>query len=418
MPVDEPSFLDSLTENPTLPVAGLGLVALLAGYGVYKARQRKKRSAPDSSFMASRLQPDSFFGASGGQRVNTKNTDSPSGNSSMAYSPSQLDAAGDVDPVAEADVYLAYGRDMQAEEILKEALRTQPNRIAVHRKLAEIYLKRRDTRALQAIAEQAYPITEGWGPDWEYIRGLGAELDPANRLYQPGGQPVPRVANPVQPRHAFGADTEPQTAHVLGDQDPVLPMAKRSVDPVRSNTPGEQQASAAAKTPTMAAPHVLGGSIPGMITADGLAMAPFAATSSSASRGAAPVAPGFGEPASMIDFELDLAPPVHADVGQIKSGAQPAAYGSAHASPLPDAGVIEFNLDAPELQTGAHGAPAAQAAPASGGALDPLETKMALAQEFWAIGDLEGARALAREVVAESHGALKSRAERLLIDLG
>ena len=27
------------------------------------------------------------------------------------------------DPAAEADVYLAYGRDLQAEEILKEALR-------------------------------------------------------------------------------------------------------------------------------------------------------------------------------------------------------------------------------------------------------------------------------------------------------
>jgi hypothetical protein len=41
----------------------------------------------------------------------------------MSYSLSQLDAIGDVDPVAEADVYLAYGRDLQAEEILKEAMR-------------------------------------------------------------------------------------------------------------------------------------------------------------------------------------------------------------------------------------------------------------------------------------------------------
>ena len=45
----------------------------------------------------------------------------------MVYSPSQLDAAGDVDPVAEADVYLAYGRDLQAEEILKEAAASQPD---------------------------------------------------------------------------------------------------------------------------------------------------------------------------------------------------------------------------------------------------------------------------------------------------
>jgi Tfp pilus assembly protein FimV len=45
----------------------------------------------------------------------------------MTYSLSQLDAIGDVDPVAEADVYLAYGRDLQAEEILKEAMRSNPS---------------------------------------------------------------------------------------------------------------------------------------------------------------------------------------------------------------------------------------------------------------------------------------------------
>jgi Tfp pilus assembly protein FimV len=45
----------------------------------------------------------------------------------MSYSLSQLDAIGDVDPVAEADVYLAYGRDLQAEEILKEAMRSNPS---------------------------------------------------------------------------------------------------------------------------------------------------------------------------------------------------------------------------------------------------------------------------------------------------
>jgi len=28
----------------------------------------------------------------------------------------------DVDPIAEAEVYMAYGRDAQAEEILKEAM--------------------------------------------------------------------------------------------------------------------------------------------------------------------------------------------------------------------------------------------------------------------------------------------------------
>ena len=49
---------------------------------------------------------------------------------------------------------------------------------------------------------------------------------------------------------------------------------------------------------------------------------------------------------------------------------------------------------------------------------DPLGTKLALAEEFNAIGDAEGARSLAEEVLAEASGELKSRAERFLAELG
>ena len=50
---------------------------------------------------------------------------------------------------------------------------------------------------------------------------------------------------------------------------------------------------------------------------------------------------------------------------------------------------------------------------------DPLATKLALAAEFQAIGDIDGARTLMEEVVAESSGgALKTRAQRMLADLG
>lgn len=49
---------------------------------------------------------------------------------------------------------------------------------------------------------------------------------------------------------------------------------------------------------------------------------------------------------------------------------------------------------------------------------NPLETKLSLAQEFRAIGDLEGARSLAEEVLAEASGTLKTKASTFLSDLG
>lgn len=48
---------------------------------------------------------------------------------------------------------------------------------------------------------------------------------------------------------------------------------------------------------------------------------------------------------------------------------------------------------------------------------DPLATKLALAEEFSAIGDPDGARSLAEEVRAEASGDLKGRAERFLAEL-
>ena len=45
---------------------------------------------------------------------------------------------------------------------------------------------------------------------------------------------------------------------------------------------------------------------------------------------------------------------------------------------------------------------------------DPLATKLALAEEFQALGDMDGARSLAEEVASQSSGALKSRAQAFL----
>ncbi len=144
----------------------------------------------------------------------------------MSYSLSQLDAIGDVDPVAEADVYLAYGRDLQAEEILKEAMRSNPERLAIRTKLLEVYAKRRDTKGFELLATQLYSLTKGEGDDWAKAQELGRQIDPENPLYQPGGAPAAAVAGDggrvVEP---LGASTMPQSVHAV---DLGLPRRRRS----------------------------------------------------------------------------------------------------------------------------------------------------------------------------------------------
>ena len=147
----------------------------------------------------------------------------------MSYSLSQLDAIGDVDPVAEADVYLAYGRDLQAEEILKEAMRATPERMAIRTKLLEVYAKRRDTKGFELLATQLYTLTRGAdGEDWAKAQELGRRSIPTTRCTTPGGQPDLIVREGGRLVEPLDATTMPQSVM------PKAPPAGRSPPPARS----------------------------------------------------------------------------------------------------------------------------------------------------------------------------------------
>jgi len=386
--------------------------------------------------MESRLQPDSFFGVSGGQRVDTASSALSTGASSMAYSPSQLDVVGDIDPVAEADVYLAYGRDLQAEEILKEALRHHPERVPVHVKLGEIYAKRQDRKALEAVAADVFKLTQGAGPDWARIAELGRALEPANALYQPGGTPKDAAPAPLGAApdaipstlpSAFPS-TFPGTVEASGVALPELDLnldATHTISPatpapVVSDSPAAELASpldvqnasfdlAAAASQAAALPDAAVGAahVPA-------AMAEPPAAPAEAVNGTSPQEPAAdAEPMlAELDFstgELDLLATTPTPLQQ-------------HAeTPAPEP--LEFDLGGLSLDLDAGPAGAAAPAPATGDAAeslaqDPLATKLALAQEFHSIGDTEGARELIEEVLAEASGPLKERAQRLLNEIG
>jgi pilus assembly protein FimV len=422
MPEEPPSLLDELLGDPMVPAAGGGLLALLGGFAFYRMRQRKKNAARvDSSFLESRLQPDSFFGASGGQRVDTGN-DAPGSASSMVYSTSQLDAADDVDPVAEADVYLAYGRDLQAEEILKEAVRHNPGRLAIHTKLLEIFAKRRDTAGFQTSAEQAFKLTGADNPEWNRICELGLGIDPENPLYQPGGASpsafvslAPTPSSDEVPTSAFGST--------------VVQAANAEMAAAQGNIDLDLDLDFSADDePASAISDVTGGTVAG---------------NEQTVKMEAPAL----DVNSPLDFDIsgpgDLSPepPASLDLPEI-SGApdglnlpdsddfklpdfQPTGTFAAEplapaAEPVPSqdkSGMLEFDLGSLSLDLDPPaGAESVSGAPSTTGE-DPLETKLALAEEFVSIGDDDGARALIEEVISEATGELRAKAQKALANL-
>ena len=385
VPAPESSFIDELLDDPLVPAAAGGLLALLAGLGFYRHKKHKASAPIDSEFSESRIPPDSFFGASGGQRVDTQ--DSALADSSMLYTPSQLESADDVDPVAEADVYLAYGRDIQAEEILKEALRMRPDRLAIHQKLLEIYAKRRDLKSFENISKQALKVSGGESQEWDRVSELGRSIDPSNELYQSIVQMtsapeahMPTPAPDLDLDLDFSLDNAPPaiTSATATPQASTPPALDLDFDFKLPETPGAPshhptQDSSSASIQSLA----------------------FDATD-----------------ANELKYKVTAA-----------QGIESASYASEPTAPAPRAqeltqgakkdndGLLEFDLGSLTLDLG----PTTEQTASD--EEDPLGTKLALATEFGSIGDLDGARNLIEEVIAEASGEMKAKAEQALSQL-
>lgn len=184
-PPAEPSLVDTLLEDPALLAGGGGILALLLGYIGLRMRQRRQQEDHlPASLPVHELPPtaDGVYAATGGQSVDTAQSSimhTDFGQTGL----SAIDADEGVDPVAEADVYMAYGRDAQAEEILQDALKADPERKAIYLKLLEIYSQRRDQRQFELLATELFARTTGQGADWAKAAAMGAKLDPDNLLY-------------------------------------------------------------------------------------------------------------------------------------------------------------------------------------------------------------------------------------------
>lgn len=186
-PASEPqplprSIIDDLLDNPLIPLAGVGALLVIVGGGVFVMRRRKKAKEEGDFYDEEEddddVSADSFFAENHSQQSSNMLDQS-----SSIYAASQLDTNADVDPVQEADVYLAYGRDEQAAEILRDALLEEPDRIALHAKLCEVYARQNNVSAFDEQAAQLRALTSGEGPEWMRIVRLAQNISPNNPLY-------------------------------------------------------------------------------------------------------------------------------------------------------------------------------------------------------------------------------------------
>lgn len=201
---EEPSIVDMLMEN--IQLVGGALAALLLGLLGYSMVQRKKK-ALETALDENENADDSHIDATDADDVvaepafpaeeeaaplaslAAEASQEPVAATGSPMSEASVTDAGheEVDPVAEADIYLNYGRDAQAEKTLTDALAKKPDYPEVLAKLLEVYALRKDTGTFEATALSLQALSPA-APLWEKAVRLGLALDPGNPLY--GGKPA------------------------------------------------------------------------------------------------------------------------------------------------------------------------------------------------------------------------------------
>jgi pilus assembly protein FimV len=419
--------MDTVMEN--LPIiAGVGGAAVI-GAGLFALMRRRKNAggpnssmAQTSSLMPSEIKTNTVTDARVGGLVDT-------GNSSFLTDFDKIDSAAivdtdEVDPIAEAEVYIAYGRDAQAEEILKEALVHDKGRHDISMKLLEIYHARKSASAFEPVAREIKEAIGEASPMWATVASMGASIDPSNALYQGATGNVEASSIVASGADAVATDSVGDASQRLDidfdldldDSATIGITSPPAAAPAAADKPTEtagldfdlalpdSSAAAPAAAPAVAdTPTETAGLDFDLALLDSPTEAVPAVVAASA---AAPAATSVG---ADVDFDLpslsldepSAAPSVDLPVSEVP--VKPASI------PLPNLDLSGLSLD---LDT-----PAGVAEPASDLDTEAVTTKLELAKAYVEIGDSDGAKEILLEVLQEGSLLQQDEAKKILSGL-
>jgi pilus assembly protein FimV len=392
-PPEEKDFLATALEavqSDLLAPVVIGIVVLLSG-GIalvyFRRRQKSIAEFEESILSADAISTESpaTTGTVVGQQAAAVTT---GGDTSFLSDFSQGGMGNihtdEVDPIAEAEVYLAYGRDETAEEILKEAMVKNPDRHEIKLKLLEIYHQRNDVSAFETLAEELYAAQggRGGGKVWDKVEEMGRKLNPDNPMFR-GGAPGKAPSGAASAKSE--AVTRPAPAATTAAAPAGVDFQASAAETAKTEMAGDFDFDI--ETPAAESNK------PAADTDDFSVMMPETPSKAKEETGLESLDLG-GAADSGLDFDIGGGEAPEAPAGnEIKWEPEPAA---------PAAGP-EADLEA--------------AAPAGNGEgsaqWDEAATKLDLAKAYIDMGDAEGARSILQEVMAEGSEAQKKQAQEL-----
>lgn len=314
----------------------------------------------------------------------------------------------EVDPLAETEVYLAYGRDEQAEEILKDAVAKDPSRQELKVKLLEIYHQRNDVPAFETLAEELYAALEGRGGElWNKVAEMGRRLNPDNPMFQ--GAAIAETPSITQPPTAGAPPMqfEPEPT----EEPPALEFETATGETTPApDLDTDTQETAAAEAGLefdldMDSSTDTDTGAPSPAPAAGEPPIPDTAELSAEELGTAALqqeeeAVGLGEQPmdNMVDFDITDSGTTAGDTGEEAAVADADSQWQfeSDSDVAVDEAVAEYAAGADDAQQ-----------------WDETATKLDLAKAYVDMGDAEGARSILDEVLAEGNEDQKKQAAEL-----
>ncbi len=232
----------------------LGGLVVLAGVGVGVASARRRSAKEARSEESILVDLEDKPGESSQLLATSGESDSQTDETSFLsdFSPSDIDAlqdeTGEVDPVSEADVYMAYNRYQQAEELLRQAIAKEPQRPDLRFKLLEVLVAGHSIDAFIAEAEKvsAEGLAEDHPGEWAKVVALGRDLAPEHPLFSapPAGTPEATAEDAAASQGAGQTAADEFTEFNLGDLESELEMASSAMAArAESGSEGEQESA-------------------------------------------------------------------------------------------------------------------------------------------------------------------------------
>jgi pilus assembly protein FimV len=193
-PPPQKEFWEEIADDPAMLGGGIAALLGLGGLGYFMARRRRGAAQEPEPAPAPKKEPQTPAPSA----VAAAGAPAAAAAAAVATTTMTTPLVDDVDPIQEAEVYINYGRDAQAEEILKEAMAKDPSRLDFKTKLLEIYAARKSRNDFNPLAGEVHAATSGTGAAWTKVAQMGYALDPENSLYEEGRTagpaPVPVIA--------------------------------------------------------------------------------------------------------------------------------------------------------------------------------------------------------------------------------